>query len=380
MARAPDDIPDALLRLSLCPEVGPAFLHDSLAAFGSHEAVLSASDAALRSLPRMGAGRTAALRAALASVDGARERARMRACGIRALVLGDEDYPPLLAPVPRPPWLLWTRGGTEAARCDAVAVVGSRRPTAYGRSQAARFAGEAAGAGIAVVSGGARGIDAEAHRAALRAGGATVAVLGCGLANPYPPEHAALFEEIVGSGGLVVSEFPCDWPPLPSNFPRRNRIVSGLSLAVLVVEAARASGALITARIAVDDHGRQACAVPGPVDSPRSAGCNLAIREGWVEPVLSPEDLVAAVHASSERTGRPAAGSTDGQGGAVPAALEPLVEAVVAALRRSPGASLDDLASVVPAAAGRIAALRTLAELALAGAPPALGGQVQPIA
>ena len=375
MARAPDDVPDALLRLSLCPEVGPAFLHDSHAALGSHEAVIAASDAALRSLPRMGAHRVSALRAALATVDVGRERARMRACGVRALVLGDPDYPSLLAPLPHPPWLLWVRGRPEAARADAAAVVGSRNPTAYGRSQAARFAGAAATAGVTVVSGGARGIDAEAHRAALRAGGATVAVLGCGLANPYPAEHAPLFEEIVGSGGLVASEFPCDWPPLPSNFPRRNRIVSGLSLAVLVVEAARASGALITARIAVEDHGRQACAVPGPVDSARSAGCNLAIREGWAEPVLCPEDLVAAVHASSERAG--GAPAANGPCRDVDPELATLVDAVADAMRRLPGATLDELAAAVPGAAPRIAAVRTLAELALAGAP---AGQVQPMA
>jgi DNA processing protein len=391
MARAPDDVPDALLRLSLCPEVGPAFLHAAHAAFGSHEAVLGASDAALRALPRMGAPRVAELRAALGRVDTVRERERMRACGVRAVVLGDPDYPALLAPLPHPPWLLWVRGRPDAAASDAVAVVGSRHPTAYGRAQSARFAGAAAEAGIVVVSGGARGVDAEAHRAAMRAGGTTVAVTGSGLGNPYPPEHAALFDSIVDGGGLLVSEFPCDWPPLPSSFPRRNRIVSGISLAVLVVEAARTSGALITARIAVEDHGRQVCALPGPVDSPRSAGCNLAIREGWAEAVLAPEDLLAAVRGSSERRGsaRPEAGDLPGTAGSIDPELAPLVEAVSRVLRRQPDARIDELAEAVPEAASRIMAIRTLAELALAGAvhTPAgahtgagRGGQVQPMA
>jgi DNA processing protein len=225
----------------------------------------------------------------------------------------------------------------------------------------------------------------------MRAGGTTVAVTGSGLGNPYPPEHAALFDSIVDGGGLLVSEFPCDWPPLPSSFPRRNRIVSGISLAVLVVEAARTSGALITARIAVEDHGRQVCALPGPVDSPRSAGCNLAIREGWAEAVLAPEDLVAAVRGSSERLGRTRALAGDPPGAVVSIDPEfaPLVEAVSKVLRRQPDARIDELAEAVPEAASRIMAIRTLAELALAGAvhTPAgahtgagRGGQVQPMA
>jgi DNA processing protein len=158
-----------------------------------------------------------------------------------------------------------------------------------------------------------------------------------------------------------------------------------------VVEAARTSGALITARIAVDDHGRQVCALPGPVDSPRSAGCNLAIREGWAEAVLAPEDLLAAVRGSSERRGRarPEAGDLPGTAGSIDPELAPLVEAVSRVLRRQPDARIDELAEAVPEAASRIMAIRTLAELALAGAvhTPAgahtgagRGGQVQPMA
>jgi DNA processing protein len=291
------------------------------------------------------------------------------------LGIGDPAYPARLRDLRDAPRRLYARGTLLTAEPLAVAIVGTRVASPYGLRVTRAIATTCARAGVCIVSGLARGIDAEAHRAALRAGGATVAVLGCGLANPYPAEHAPLFEEIVGSGGLVASEFPCDWPPLPSNFPRRNRIVSGLSLAVLVVEAARASGALITARIAVEDHGRQACAIPGPVDSARSAGCNLAIREGWAEPVLCPEDLVAAVHASSERAG--GAPAANGPCRDVDPELATLVDAVADAMRRLPGATLDELAAAVPGAAPRIAAVRTLAELALAGAP---AGQVQPMA
>lgn len=249
-------------------------------------------------------------------LEAPRELARCAERGVRLTMLGDADYPTLLAAIPDAPPLLWVRGTLlapgEAASGPAggssapaeqerppravdeprVAIVGSRRASAYGLEQASRFAGALAAGGVAVVSGGARGIDASAHRAALRAGGRTVAVLGSGHDRPYPAEHARLFEAIVESGGAVVSEFPMSTEPRPGLFPRRNRIVSGLSLGVLVVEAARRSGALITARLAVEEHGREAMAVPGRVDSPLSAGCLRAIREGWAAMATSVEDVI----------------------------------------------------------------------------------------
>ena len=143
-----------------------------------------------------------------------------------------------------------------------------------------------------MLSGGVRGIDAAAHRAALASGGLTGVVLGSGLDVVYPPEHVELFNAIVESGGVVLSEFPCNREPRPANFPRRNRIVSGLSSVILVIEASKRSGALITARIAVEEHGRQAYAVPGRLGDAASLGCNQSIRDGWMEIAIHTEDII----------------------------------------------------------------------------------------
>lgn len=306
MPRSPSDVPDAVLRLALCPDTGPAFHHAALARFGSADRVVAAPPAHLAGLGRATGAAPSRVAEGFRAVDPGRERAAMERVGAVAVVLGDADYPRLLRELPLAPLILWMRGDPGAFLPDSVAVVGARRSTPYGEAQAARFAAELSASGLAIVSGGARGIDAAAHRAALRCGGTTVAVLGCGLGQPYPPEHVPLFESIVEAGGAVVSEFPVDWPCLPANFPRRNRIVSGLSLTVLVVEAGESSGALITARHAIDDHQREPCAIPGPVDAPRSAGCNAAIRDGWVRCVLGPEDVLHAVQASQERSDRAA--------------------------------------------------------------------------
>ena len=304
MPRTPADVPDAVLRLVLCGDAGPMLHHAVISHFGSAEA---ASRARARDLAEVGGippARARRIETGLALARPDVERAAMERVGASALLLGDQDYPPLLAALPKPPILLWMRGDPEAFAVDAVAVVGARRATPYGEAQSARFASAIASRGLAIVSGGARGIDAAAHRAALRSGGRTVAVVGSGLGQAYPPEHAELFGAIVEAGGAVVSEFPADWPVLPANFPRRNRTIAGLALTVVVVEAGAVSGALITARHALDDHQREPCAVPGPVDSPRSAGCNAAIRDGWAHCVLDPDDVLAAL-GPSVRPGLP---------------------------------------------------------------------------
>lgn len=381
MPRDPADIPDAALRLALAPMAGPALHHALLASHGSAEAAVDAlrrdGAAAIPPLPWLAAGRAQALADAVAAVDADAERTAMAGIGLRAIVLGDDDYPPLLSPVPLPPILLWVRGDPGACASDAVAVVGARRATAYGEGQAARFAGAFAAAGLAVVSGGARGIDAAAHRAALRAGGATVAVLGAGLGEPYPPEHVGLFESIVEGGGLLLSEFPTRFPPLAANFPRRNRIISGLSLTVVVVEAGVTSGALVTARHAIDDHQREPCALPGPVDSPRSAGCNAAIRDGWAQCVLDPGDVLAMVEASAERLGGRAAAATSGdrlEALGVPPALRDAVSRAAGLLARRPRMGDAELAADLGMPPSAVAAVRTFASLAAAP------GQVQPMA
>ncbi len=210
----------------------------------------------------------------------------------KIVLVMDDDFPQLLSPLPACPSALWYRGNLDAVALASVGIVGSRRCTQYGIEQASLFSKEIVGSDLAVVSGGARGIDAAAHRAALQHGGMTAAVLGSGLSVVYPPEHGSLFDLIVSSGGVVMSEFPCHRPPQPAYFPRRNRIVSGLSSVVLVVEAARRSGALITARIAVEEHGRQCFAVPGRLGESASAGCVQTIRDGWVGIAVYPEDII----------------------------------------------------------------------------------------
>lgn len=209
--------------------------------------------------------RVAAARARALAFDGERELERVEAMGAR--VLSGDELPGLLRSIIDPPAALYVLGALEERH--AVAVVGSRGPTPYGQRMARRLAGDIAGAGLVVVSGLARGIDALAHQAALDAGGTTWAVMGSGLARVYPAEHADLARRLVAAGGALLSELPLDMAPLPDNFPKRNRIVSGLAWATVVVEGRDRSGSGITAKEALDQ-GREVLAVPGPVDSPLS--------------------------------------------------------------------------------------------------------------
>ena len=174
---------------------------------------------------------------------------------IRSLALGDPAYPALLRHIPDPPARLWLRGDADPSVLDrtALAVVGARACSGYGRTVARLLAGEAAALGVVVVSGLARGIDGEAHRAALAVGGTTVAVLGCGIDRDYPAAHAELARSILAAGGLVVSEYAPGIEPAPWRFPARNRIIAGLARATVVVEARERSGALITADFALED-------------------------------------------------------------------------------------------------------------------------------
>ncbi|MDP7009487.1 MAG: DNA-processing protein DprA [Phycisphaerales bacterium] len=204
----------------------------------------------------------------------------------------DDEYPKLLKPLPAPPPIIWYRGSLESVHRAAVAIVGARRCTAYGIRQTQHFASMICEAGVGVISGGARGIDGVAHRTAATLGSTNVVVLGSGLDVIYPPEHAALFDHVVEHGGLLLSEFSCTTTPKPAHFPRRNRIVAGLASSVLVVEAANRSGALITARIAVEEHGREAFVIPGRVDDPASRGCLRIAQEGWAQLALEPQIVI----------------------------------------------------------------------------------------
>jgi DNA processing protein len=215
--------------------------------------------------------------------------------GIEAVPWGHPTYPPLLAAIHDAPFVLWLRGQPSCFSRPAVAIVGSRAATPYGLEAASRLAGDLASAGVLIVSGLARGIDSAAHRAALAAGGETVAVLGSGVDVVYPPEHARLAAEVCGHGA-VVSEFPPGTPPVAFHFPARNRIISGLSTGVVVVEAAERSGSLITAGFALDQ-GREVMAVPGSVLSGRHRGCHALIRDGAAV-VESAEDVLSEMRAS----------------------------------------------------------------------------------
>jgi len=197
---------------------------------------------------------------------------------ILTIPLGDPRYPAALAAIHDPPPILWTRGRAESLHGPMVAVVGSRAASPYALEVARKLGADLARRKVTVVSGMARGVDSAAHEGALDGGGVTVAVFGCGIDIIYPREHAALAARIRAAGALL-SEFPPDTPPLPAYFPQRNRIISGLALAVVIVEAAEKSGSLITARFALDQ-GREVLAVPGNILSGRNSGAHALLRDG----------------------------------------------------------------------------------------------------
>jgi DNA processing protein len=271
------EILDAL-RLHLVPGIGPRTTQTLLEAFGSPAVVLKASEAELLSVDGIGPKLAKAIRGARISSEAVNELERCHAIDARVVARGMPGYPALLAQIPDAPAVLYSRGRLLPQDEIAVAIVGSRRCTYYGISQAEKFAGGLARAGLTVISGLAKGIDAAAHRAALAAGGRTLAVTATGLETVYPPEHAELAEQIVQSGA-ILTEFRLSQKPLAGLFPQRNRIISGLSLAVIVVEASRKSGALHTARHATEQN-RDVFAVPGRIDSAASEGCHDLIRDG----------------------------------------------------------------------------------------------------
>lgn len=271
--------------------IGPARLQALLDAFGDVESAWNASPADLEAV--LGPAAAQALVRARGELDLQAEWTRIEALGVQVLTWADPDYPERLLEIDSPPPVLYLRGRLVPQDRWAVAVVGTRRPTPYGVSVARELATALAASGVTVVSGMARGIDGVAHRAALEAGGRTLAVLGSGLDQVYPPEHRRLAEEIAESGA-VLSDYPLGTRPEPKNFPPRNRLISGLSLAVVVVEAGEGSGALITADFAAEQ-GREVFAVPGSIHSPASRGTNRLIEAG-ARPMLEPEQVLEALN------------------------------------------------------------------------------------
>jgi len=265
------------LALRLAPGLGPRSSGKLLERFRTPRAIFRASRTELEAAGLSGAA-AQSIASGCTFEDAANEQSKMAEAGAELVTWNDSRYPALLRGIFDPPVVLYVRGRTELLCSHQVAVVGTRRPSAYGLAVAERFSGDLAHAGLAITSGMARGIDTAAHRGALAVGGQTVAVLGSGVDVVYPSENRKLATEIAAKG-LIVSEFPMGATAFPQNFPIRNRIISGLSLGVLVVEGAQYSGSAITAKLALDQ-GRELFAVPGNVTSKASWGPNLLIKQG----------------------------------------------------------------------------------------------------
>ncbi len=284
------DAREAFVALNMIDNVGPVRVRQLLERFGDAPSILSASVQQLLRVEGIGEETAQAIAHWEDRVDLPVELRRIKEFGCQILIQADEAYPPLLRHIYDPPIVLYVKGSLAPKDKNAVAMVGSRMTTHYGLEVARKLAYQLAYMGVTVVSGGARGIDTAAHQGALSANGRTVAVLGTGINVVVPPENASLFERIAANGA-VITQFPFNRNGDRQSFPIRNRIVAGMTLGTVVVEANLTSGALITANMAVDC-GRQLFAVPGRIDSPRSKGCHDLIKKGaklceGVEDILS---------------------------------------------------------------------------------------------
>jgi len=325
------------LCLALISGVGPLVRQRLLAHFGSPAEVLSASSGELQAVDSVGPTLAKRIVEARTEIDVDAQLQLARENGIDILLQSHSDYPALLKEIHDPPGVLFARGTLISADRLAIAIVGTRHASRYGTKHATQLATNLARAGITVVSGMARGIDAAAHRAALEAGGRTIAVLASGVLIPYPPEHDELANEITRQG-CVVSEVTPTMPPISGMFPQRNRIISGMTLGTIVVEAADRSGALITARHAWEQN-REVFAVPGPIESRLSSGPHRLIRDGaklvsTIDDVL--EELGPLAHA---------AGREDGTMIRVPAevTLNDVEQAVLQSIAPGSGSLIDDI-------------------------------------
>jgi DNA processing protein len=300
----------ARLALHLIPGIGVHLAKALIERFGSAEKALEATVDELRTVPRLGIERAQQVASAAHEANLAKELALLDKHQVALVPLGAPEYPSGLASISNPPAFLYVRGALAAKDARAIAIVGARSCTEYGKRTAERLASGLARAGYTIISGLAYGIDAVAHRTALAGGGRTLAVLAGGLSKIYPAEHAELAEQITTAGALL-SEASMAQPPLPTMFPARNRIISGLSLGVIVVEAGERSGALITAEHALRQ-GRKVFAVPGPVDSEASRGTLRLLKKGAIlvrdiDDVVGVLDPAAAAMRQAPATGIPCA-------------------------------------------------------------------------
>lgn len=302
------------------------------------------------------------------------QKARER--GVAIVTFEDPGYPPGLRHLPDAPSFLYVRGRIEPDDALAVAVVGSRRASPYGLRVAAEIGQGLAAAGLTVVSGLARGIDTAAQRGAMQAGGRTLGVLGSGIDVIYPKENGSLFDQ-VSAAGAVVTEFPFGTPPLAHHFPIRNRIIAAMSAAVVVVEAARDSGSLITARIAADEMGLPVCAVPGPITSRTSQGCNDLLYDG-ATPVRDVQDIIDELpdrmrrHAFEMKRINPAGEERDRGRRGIPRDVSPEALEVLRFLKPDEPRSADELAASTKLASAPL--LGHLLELELEGLAAQLPG------
>ena len=301
-----DELRDWMM-LNLVSGVGPRIRQALLDQFETAGQILDATPVDLRNVPGVGSVIARKIATARREIDVDQELQLCQQHGIQIISQQDKSYPRLLTEIADPPGLLYANGWLLPQDDLSIAIVGTRHASQYGLKQAEMLASGLARAGFTVISGMARGIDAAAHRAALAAGGRTIAVLGSGLLNIYPPEHDQLATEIAQQGA-VITESPLHRPPRGDAFPQRNRIVTGLSLGTIVVEAALRSGALISARLSMEQ-GREVFAVPGRVDNRQSKGCHRLIRDG--------AKLVESVDDVLEELGPLVETTTDSQGKSV---------------------------------------------------------------
>src|SRR6266566_2703265 len=305
----PMDSREALVALNLVEHVGPVRVRQLLEHFGDAPAILRASKQQLLQARNIGEETADAIANWEKNIDLAAELKRIADFGCHIVTQTDAEYPELLRQIYDPPIVLYVKGELLPKDKNAVAIVGSRMTTHYGIEVARKLAYQLAYLGVTVVSGGARGIDSAAHQGALSAKGRTIVVLGTGINLVTPPENAELFERIAANGALIT-QFPFNRPPDKQSFPIRNRIVAGMTLGTVVVEANLTSGALITANFAVE-YGRQVFAVPGRIDSPRSKGCHELIKKG-AKLCESAEDILSEFEYLFPASNRPPSASETG--------------------------------------------------------------------